>query len=137
MDTQPSPNRTHNPNTLNRRAVIAVASVAFAAGYGIAKSTEFHLPALKTEVVSGTTGIIPGDGGIETVCNFVQEVAPEHGIDPASIDCVYPGQEIASEIGDTTGRPPQPGQVIDITINRGLFGGPSVEADLPDATRTS
>lgn len=74
----------------------------------------------------------PGDGGIETVCETIADMAENNGFDAESVNCVYPGQQAHKSLSEhsPTGVP-QPGDKILVTVSKNKLGQYTAEAVSP------
>ena len=128
-----------NPNYTLRRlgALAGLAGALF--GLGKAGEAAYHWGFDETVIGTTTTGILPGDGGVETVCAAVKSIAqenaadtnPDNDFDPQEVDnCVYAGQEVNGELSRMhSGRAIRPGDQINVVVTESRFGGLRVYAD--------
>lgn len=128
-------NRRREPKYAIRRFGAAAAAAALFAG-GIAGAKWSFTENFS---VSEPANILPGDGGIKTVCDTVDILAEKvardtikgNEFDPNSGNCVYPGQDVNGELTRLYDVIPV-GAPVEVTVSQNniqdLFDRVSIEA---------
>lgn len=89
--------------------------------------------ALETDLVEQrVVSLQPGDGGIDTVCETIADIAEANNFDAEEVNCVYPGQQAHKSLAEhsPTGIP-QPGDQILVSVSKNKIGQYTAEAYSP------